>query len=219
MTWQEFVDSFQHTTIAVMIADYQTTSMVIESPSTEQTIMSAIMILEVKDDEPFFVNLEWPSVRMLQGCPEIRPIFTIGMARIDAEHGTLQERNLALKSSYSMTNARIRGTDGKGMYIIFIYAEFPDAQWLEEITFTTFADNHVDYYILTAEDDTELNATSEKLRTPRGHPHSWHPEFLGLGRRFGWRPPSSVLEPGGGHQGQRHHLHLGLQRLENVGHA
>jgi hypothetical protein len=130
-TFAEYKQAFTITAIAHVVSD------AVVSYTTINKDKLTLLEFEMIGDEPFAVQLEWPSERLLRGCGHhIRPKFTLAVAKT----GSLTEtRQIHSKTRPYMNNARADLPGGKGTYVVVVHATFPNIKALENFTLNVYS--------------------------------------------------------------------------------
>jgi len=146
MTFDEYFEAFHHTTIAKVRKGYTISSKVL---SRSAQVTTEALEFEMTGDEPFAVQLEWPSNRFMQECKVLEPRFTMAVSRKGYSGSVVY----AAKASPRMSNARADLPGGSGTYQVIISAEFPTGPWLKEIVINAYAAEQTSFRSVNASDN------------------------------------------------------------------
>lgn len=132
VTFNEFLANFEKGVVAQVHTGYVVSDILL-SRETEST---TVLEFDMDNDEPFAVQLEWPSWRLISiKCQVADPVFTVAVAKM----GSLTDYKLMTKSSVSTTNARASLPGGKGKYVVFVNARFPFTKsWLKDFVVNVY---------------------------------------------------------------------------------
>jgi len=132
MTFDEYIKYATLTDIAEVLDDAVVSSIALHRKTQRDTVLE----FEMKSEEPFAVQFEWPSWRFIQekGCKVSEPHFTVAVAK----KNSLQDYKLVVKHNMQMTNARLK-LQGSGEYVVFVNARFPNSeQWLKDFVINVY---------------------------------------------------------------------------------
>jgi len=133
VTYDEFVDNFELSSVAKV-----ETGSVVSALALSRATQSRIALeFDMKTNQPFAVQLEWPNSKFLKGknCQVPNPTFIVAVAKKDK----LTDYTLMTRKQTFMTNARADMPGGAGKYVIFVNVDFPYAKdWLKEFVVNVY---------------------------------------------------------------------------------
>lgn len=137
MTFAEYRRAFDTTSLAVFRPHYHDSYKVIQRESQSKT---SVLEFEVKDDEVFYVSLNWPSQRMVKPCRMRDPKVTLAVAKAD----DIGSPVLGDQPAYGINSASAKVSLGPGKYVALASADFPDGDFIDQVVFTVYAASPVD---------------------------------------------------------------------------
>eukprot|EP00418_Pyrodinium_bahamense_P068863 CAMPEP_0179076610 /NCGR_PEP_ID=MMETSP0796-20121207/34189_1 /TAXON_ID=73915 /ORGANISM="Pyrodinium bahamense, Strain pbaha01" /LENGTH=764 /DNA_ID=CAMNT_0020773867 /DNA_START=59 /DNA_END=2353 /DNA_ORIENTATION=+ len=135
MLLEEFIASFRSTCIAKVRKGYVLSYKVLTKGATS---LATRLELEVKDDEPFAVQLEWPSGRLSVrgGCERLTPRIIVEVVKDGASVKATQTQE---RKRAGVSNVRADLPGGAGTYVVDVRADFPKGTWVDEVVLNTYA--------------------------------------------------------------------------------
>jgi len=141
MLFDEFLSAFGATTVARVRDGYSVSAR--RFAKQEQRI-SKVVEFDVASSEPFSVQLEWPSSRVMEraGCGDVDPRIFL---RVTTGNVSVSSSRSALQEWANQPNVRVDLPGGPGTYTVDFFAEFPLGPWLREIVLNTYASETVTF--------------------------------------------------------------------------
>jgi len=131
MTFGEFLGGFNVMHVAKVEKEY------VVSPIRVGSNAAHALRFRMQGDQPFAVQLEWPTDRFLpEECEVEMPGVLLVVARADAPEQ--YSVNVVPRIS-DLSNARIDMPGGTGEYLIYISTDFPTAPWIDSVVVNTYA--------------------------------------------------------------------------------
>jgi len=132
MTYDEFLYAFGSSAVAHVRKGAVISSMQLSRESQS----SVVLEFDMKSNEPFDVQLEWPSVRFIDlKCQVADPDIVVAVAKEDSLTGF----KIMEKSTFGATNARASFPGGAGKYLVTVNLRFPYTKsWLKEFVINVY---------------------------------------------------------------------------------
>jgi len=172
--FSDFLESFMVTQVAQVEEGY-VVSPTILSRHSEHVVVKAEF--EMKGDDAFVVQLQWPSHRMVEtaGCEALSPAASI---EVVDEHGHVVVATPSQESTYiGMASIQARMPGRKGNYTVYVFADFPKGPWLKRLILNTYASEDVVFKTASPGQPTSVELEGFGRMSMNGK-YTWAPDDL-----------------------------------------
>mmetsp|Transcript_66672 Transcript_66672/g.124506 ORF Transcript_66672/g.124506 Transcript_66672/m.124506 type:complete len:966 (-) Transcript_66672:55-2952(-) len=136
MLLEEYASAFASTLVAHIHQGYVTSYQVM---TTGAEAIAEMVDFQMTDDQPFAVQLEWPSFRLSRegGCDNLQPRVNVEVFKDGAPVVNTSQTQTKILNTFSNVRADVPG--GAGHYTVHVRVNFPNGAWVDEIVLNTYA--------------------------------------------------------------------------------